>query len=69
MNEKVVTVTELCARSRHEGLTKELHQKKRDLMEELVLDEIMYKDDNGCYWFHNKEDSKYFTETTKNWKK
>lgn len=65
MNTKIIKFTELCARSRHEGLSKEKHQEKKSLAEELVKDGLMTND--GCYNFVNESDSTYFSTTITNW--
>jgi len=66
MNKKIEKFAEMCAKSRHEGLTKKEHLKKIDLANELVEDGLMTN--NGMYNFVNSEDSKYFTNIIKNWK-
>ena len=66
MNEKIIKLTELCARSKWEGLTYEEHQIKKALIEELITDGLMYKD-TSCNWFINESDAEYFTSTISNW--
>jgi len=66
MDIRVKRFTELCARSRHEGLTLIEHQEKKDIANKLVQEKIMTN--NGMYKFTDPVDTEYFLETIKNWK-
>ncbi|CAG7579737.1 MAG: hypothetical protein SLAVMIC_00069 [uncultured marine phage] len=68
MNENIIKFTQLCAKSRYQGLTAKKHIEKNDLLDKLIEDGLMYND-NGNNKFVNKEDSDYFIETIKNWDK
>ena len=65
MNENIIKFTDLCARSRHIGLSLEEHHIKIDLVNQLVDEGLMSND--GMYKFVNKEDSDYFHDTIKNY--
>lgn len=66
MNEKLIKFNELCAKSRHEGLSESKHKEKKELSEDLINEGLMVYN-NGSLDFVNEEDSKYFTDTIKNY--
>ena len=69
MKEKLIKFTELCRKSRHEGLDKEGHQLKVKICQELVDEGILYLSQDKGYCFKNPEDAEYFNKhATKNQK-
>jgi len=58
MNEKVIKFTELCHLSRTKGLTKEKHEEKIDLANQMVKEGLMTY--NGQYLFVQPEHREYF---------
>lgn len=65
MDISIKKFSELCARSRHGGLTIYEHQEKKELADRLVENGIMTN--NGVYNFVDPENTKYFVDTIKNW--
>ena len=68
MDKRIKKFAQMCAMSRHEGLSIPEHEKKIKLCNELVVDGLMVNGENG-FTFTNEEDGEYFDDVIKNWKK